>query len=492
MNSSFLSPVPSKSMESVEEGLSLKEKLLRILRSDPFINGLVALAIAVGFFHGWLKIKFPHPVTTFLFDGLLGLALVLTFLKLERRKSFIPPGQIGNALKAFYVVCVLYALLPFGPPLLASVAALRGWCFPTLMFCLGYHLTKSLQQVKAFFYILVILGVLTAAYGLQQSPKEIEQKMKEDENFALRYKFTYYDKGKGERQFRIFSTFISAGVFGMVMAYVAVCAIVLLSAPEANKKERLLLIAATLLMAYAVVLTGARSAFISLGLGFLVIAWHRRNFQNFILIPAAIYVAVKLAASVTGGAAVDRFSTLLKLEDVMARALTPTTLGWNYMMDNLLGGGLGKSGYSVPMFLWDKTGYDEKVWVDGDLGCLMIEMGIVGLLVFGRVVWAALRTSYLSLKHLQGTPLSTVALASAACFVIAIGTFPIGAPFLTIPTGAMVWFFLGTLQKLSDEYQPHSIVQTEPIAAPGAAGKKFLYYRPKADGKTGPRRYPRP
>src|SRR5207247_1554436 len=118
-----------------------------------------------------------------------------------------------------------------------------------------------------------------------------------------------------------------------------VLAIVLLSDPQTSKRERVLLIPATVLMCYAIMLTGARSSFMILALGVFVIAWYRRNFQNFVIIPLAIYLALKLAASSTGGAAAERYSTLLKVEDVMARVFFPTSAGFSFMMDNPFGGG---------------------------------------------------------------------------------------------------------------------------------------------------------
>ncbi len=133
-----------------EAGLSLKERVLVLVQSNPFINSVVALAITVGFFHGWLKIRFPSPVTTFLFDALLCLALALTWFQQGRRESFIPQGPVGQALKIFYVVCCVYLLLPMGVPKIISLAAMRGWCFATLMYFLGYQLKKSINQVKSY------------------------------------------------------------------------------------------------------------------------------------------------------------------------------------------------------------------------------------------------------------------------------------------------------------------------------------------------------
>lgn len=482
---------PRAGVDVTPETLTLREKFLSILHSDPLINGIVAVAVAVGFLHGWLKIRFPHPATTFVFDALLGLALGLTFFNQKRGTPFIPPGPVGAALKGFYLLCFFYLLLPWRPPLLVSAAAIRGWCFATLMFSLGYRLTRGIAQVKGYFYVLILLGLMTAIYGLRQTPEEVEKQMLADENFAERYQNTYYATSKG-RQLRVFSTFISSGAFGGTMAYVTVFAIALLSDPNASRRERLLLTATIGPIAYALVLSGARSALISLAMGFVIIAWYRRNLQNFVLIPTMIVLALRLAAEFTGGSSVERYKSLLNFEEILGRNSVPTMIGWDYVKDNPLGGGLGKSGYSVPFFLGDRAGYRDWVSSDGDLGRLMIEMGFLGLIFFGRVLWASMKTVYGCLKRLQDSPVSTVALASAACFAMAIASFPSGSPFLGIPMGALVWFFLGTLNKLSDEhakgaFKAGSLAEGPVLTAPQ---KRFLYYRPTKNLPSGQRRRP--
>ncbi len=457
---------------------SWKEKVQALLQSNPLINGVMALAITVGFFHGWLKIRFHSPATTFLFDALLSVAMVLSFLKIRRRESFIPAGPIGTALKLFYGVCFLYMFFPGGPPFLISLAAFRGWCFATLMFSLGYQITHDIKQVKSYFYVLILLGLITAIYGLRQTPQEVEKEMEQDENFAERYQNTYYHTTKG-RQLRIFSTFVSSGAFGGTMAYVMIFGIVLLSDPTASKQERFVLTLIILPIALAIVRSGSRSALVSLGFGFLVIAWHRRNLVNFVLIPLCLFLAIKLGFAITGGSAMERYSTLLNFDEVYGRNSLPTRIGWDFMMDDhLFGGGLGKSGYSVPNFLSIRLGYREYFSSDGDLGRLMIELGISGLFFFGNMLYVSGKTVVTILKQLRETEVSTVALSSAACIVMAIASFPSGSPFLGIPMGALVWFFLGTLQKLSDEFAKGSLggVSAETLAA-AKAKNSFREYR---------------
>jgi hypothetical protein len=470
-------PLPRRRPNPIEE-LSLREKILGILKSDRLINLIVLLAITVGFFHGWLKVAYPSPVTTFLFDAALGLALALIYFK--RREPGVPfflQTRVGKALKAFYVLCVLYMFIPGGPPLIVCIASLRGWCFASLMYCLGYHLTQSVAQIKGYFYVLVLLGVITAVYGIRQSPEEIRQRALQDANFAERYKGIYYATSSGKLELRRFSTFVSSGVFGAVMAYVSIFAIVLFTDKSENKMERALMVAAMLPLAYALVLSGTRAALIMLAAGFATIAWYRRRLQTFVVLPIILIFALNYGIESTAGSASERYETLLDKETVVMRMLIPTMIGVRALQENPFGYGLGKSGYSVPFFLAGRTGYNSYITADGDLGCLMIEMGILGVLIFGRALWAAGRTVYDVLMELRETPVATVALASGACIVIAIMIFPIGSPFLGIPTGALTWFFLGTLEKLA------LVVSKEtPAAQPvmdAAPTKRFLYYKPK-------------
>ncbi len=459
---------------------SLAEKFLGFLRSGPVVNGTVALAITGGFFHGWIKNQYSHPAVTLLFDAMLIVALAAVFLQKGSRVSFIPPSSVGKALRLLYFICFIYLVIPFDPPLLVSLAALRGWCFATLTFGLGYHMTRNLAQVKGYFYLLILLGVVVSIYGMFQTPEEIKKLMAEDPDYASRYITSFYASSSGAGQMRTFSTFVSAAAFGGTLANVIIFAVALLSAPEAPKWERRLIFLCVLPMTYGMILSGSRTSLITLGVGLVLIAWYRRNIVNFILIPVALVAAIKIASIATSGAAVERFGEVLKLEDIFYRNWIPFEIGMNYMSENPFGGGLGKSGYSIPAFLKNRTGYREFVQTDGDIGRLMVDFGLVGMLAFGWLLWVGMRTGYQHLKQLHDTPLGTIALPSAACFFMSVIGFPSGSPFLGIPLGVMTWFFLGTLQKLAEEQAKGTFTETapEPTTNPAPPTKKFLYYQP--------------
>jgi hypothetical protein len=267
------------------------------------------------------------------------------------------------------------------------------------------------------------------------------------------------------------------------MAYVAIFCVVLFTEGKGSKIERWTMAAAVLPLSYGMILSGARSSIVTMGFGFAVIAWHRRNIVSFVVFPLCLILALKFGTELTGGAAMDRFSSLLKFEEIYYRNSIPTRIGWEYMLDNPLGGGLGKSGYSVPFFLFGRTGYSDFYTSDGDLGRLMIEMGFVGVFFFGKIMWAAWKTIFDTLNRLRGSPVASLGLASAACFAMSFSSFPSGSPFLSIPMGALTWFFLGTLQKVDELYALETKGTPEVLAEdsdlPQPPPKRFLYYRPK-------------
>jgi hypothetical protein len=91
--------------------------------------------------------------------------------------------------------------------------------------------------------------------------------------------------------------------------------------------------------------------------------------------------------------------------------------------------------------------------VDGDLGRIIVEMGIVGAAVLLAMVWVGIGDSYKWMATLRNTPLGIIGLPAGIYFILAVTSIPTGSPFLGIPTGALLWFFLGALSRLTSDYE---------------------------------------
>jgi hypothetical protein len=430
---------------------------LRLLKTNWWIHAAMLVGVAVGFFHGWLKLVIRSPITTFAVDIFLIIALLGIVVRKDARDRLLPTGAVGSALSGFYILCVGYLFLglaiPGSPPLLLTSVALRGWCFATLMFVVGYHLIRSGDQLRVYFLWIVLLGLVTAIYGIRQTPEDVARIIQAIPELRIQYETQRYVDEAGNLQLRRFSTFISSGAFGGAMSSVAIIALAMFTDANMSKRDRWLFLIAAIPMTYAISLSGARSALISAGIGFLFLLIFRRSFTLLAVAMAVLVIGVALGSSQTGGGALDRIKTLQESGGIWSRFWIPTSIGVEYAAQNPMGGGLGKTGH-LPAFLVGRSGYSDFVQADGDLGRLLIELGVPGLISYGWLLAAAGLQALRGSKQTAGTPNNCLALACSAMFVLSLITFPTGSPFVGIPMGLLVWFFFGATLRLAEQSNP--------------------------------------
>lgn len=443
-----------------------------LLGTAPAANAAVVLAIVIGFFHGWLKLKIRHPVATFLFDLPLLAALAMAFTRLPSAAAWFPPGRAGHAMKCFYgVVAVWFALsmiLPHGAPFLVALAAVRGWVFATLMFGLGYHIVGSHRQLHGYFLIIILLSAATSLYATRQTLEEVEALRALDPYFELMTRGQGYVDDEGRLILRRFSTFISSGAFGGTMAVSLLFLSALLTDRSVGRLEKILLAGLALLIGWGMTLSGARSAVLALALGLLVIAWHRRLSFGMAWLGGAFAAGLLLAIQATEGGVLHRIATL-NLDTIWGRFYVVWAPGVRYLLESgFLGGGLGKAGVGYPMSLSRYLGPFEVWGVDGDLGKTMAELGIVGVFVVAWLLISGLLDGGRILRRRRFDRVGTLALGAVCAFLIAAITFPIGSPFIGIPLGVLTWFFLGAVLRL-DQIEPVGDPRSDRASHPTAA-----------------------
>ena len=471
-------PIRSRSRATPAPKGPWKQMLLSLFSFRPGLHFLVLVAVTVGFFHGWLKLNFRHPATTFAFDALLSAALVVCIMTLPRGTRFFPPHPITRAILSFYVVVLFYAFIPSDIPWLGRIASLRGWCFPPLLFVLGFHMTHSSSQVKGFFLVLIALGVITGVYGIRQSPAEIAKQMREDRYFAQRYVGAAYGTDQGRVAMRHYSTFISAGAFGGVMAFVSSIALVMMVDASTKRAAKILLAGALLAMCYGIILSGSRSPVVHMALTVGLIAWYRRNLAIPVLAGGAVYLALVWANEFTMGAAGERFATLADKDVLGGRFAVPFLSAYASLVEAPLGTGLGTSSYSIPFFLVASLGRSIFRGAEGDLCCVAVDMGIIGVILFYRILWYVGVTTYRCLRQAAARDDFMVPLAVTSAILPTVIASPVGSPFLGIPTGALTWFFVGCMLKLhtlAETVDPPAAAAPPPV--PPGPPKRFLYRR---------------
>ncbi len=501
MQVSVVSPRPALRGTLVEEGLAIPEagqrslgfgQLRQFFQHDKLVNFLMVLTIIVGFFHGWLKIKFRANWVTFAFDLPLTAAWLLTVAAVGRGRRLFPDCNMSRVLIALTVIGIAYTILPFGVPLVISLASFRAWCFIPLIFLIGYHITRSVRQIEVYLWLLTILGLVTSIYGVFfQSVDEVLEMMKNDPELQFRLANQFYADSHGIGTFRRFSTFVSSASFGGTMAYCATFAVSRLAHPGCSWPERLFLGLASTVMSYGIVMSGSRSAMTSLAVGLGFAIWYRRGGLALLLAPALIGAGLLLGISKLGGGIADRFATLFDPEVILQRLYIVLSPGWENLAQYPMGGGLGRSGHGVPVIMYSSERLAEMRSIDGDMGRIVVDMGIIGLIIFILLVVVGLTDAFQWMKKLRDSPLGVVGLPAGSMFILASLQLTYGSPFLAIPNGVLLWFFLGSMRRLVEDYDKYKTIAGETAADSAPQFASFimpsrvmpLYQQPKRAAK---------
>jgi hypothetical protein len=453
---------PARPMPGVvPEGSARKEgaiigfiKLVWSLLRERFLaNMLFLVAMVIGFIHGWLKMKYRMGWITFAYDAPMLLALVLVLFQLKRGDPLFPDCKVSSSLKLLLGFAALYAVLPFGVPMLVSLAALRGWCFAPLMMLLGYHLVRSVRQMEIFVFMVLLLGTGTAIYGsFFQSVEEIKAMMELDPELEFRLRNTFYATKSGVSEFRRFSTYVTAAVFGGTMAICTTIAVSWLMMPKAGWIQRIVLLGCGGMCAYAMLLTGSRTSLVLTILGVVLGGVFRKGGLKLMVVPAGLLGLLLIGLLISGSSRLERFSTLLNPDEVLGRVAIVVRPAFSLLVEYPIGGGLGRSAHGIPAVLLSRIDRFDIRTTDGDIGRIISDMGICGLVVYLVMLHAGLSDSIKWLLKLRESNLAAIASPIGVVFILGLAQVITGSPYLGIPAGMLLWILFGGLRRMVEEY----------------------------------------
>jgi hypothetical protein len=426
----------------------LSARLNALFGESMAANWLFLMAIAIGFFHGWIKYKYTGLVSTFAFDLPLTLALAVALTGAAKDAWFPAANPIATQLKVLCGVAVAYALIPLGVPLLAALAAFRAWVVIPLVFLLGYHVTRSVRQIEILLFLVMVLCAITVYFGARQTPEEIRAMMAANPDLARRLSGTFFANADGSGGLRAFSTFVSAGAFGGTLSTGGIIAFAYVTQPKVKPVLRLLYAAVLGLCLYGINLSGARTAIAMLLMGIIASAWSRQRIVAYVVIPGAALSVLGLGA-LMDTARLERFSAILNPMEWWGRLAIVIGPGISSLTDLPLGGGLGRSGHGVPYVFGSILPPWDVRMVDGDLGRIAVDFGLPGLCFFAALFFAGIRESVRWMVRFRNTSLQILSICSGAVFVIAVINVGTGSPFLGVPGGALTWFLLGSMSRLA-------------------------------------------
>ncbi len=445
---------------------------------SPIGNLCIVSALIIGFYHGWLKRAHPGALSTFSYDIPLIFGLAVAYKSLPARQSLFSNSRTSIALRFVLSLCVLYTLVPTDVPWLVKLASLRGWIFIPLIFIVGYRIISTPRQMFLFSALIVFLCISVSIYGALQDPADYINLESEDVGLMKTVNGSTYQKEGGGSGFRVFSSFVAPGAFSATMVFGIIIGVGHSTQPRLGFYERLFWIAGIVMSLYGVFISGSRSSIITALIGTIAIVWMRGILFKVLLAIAAFAVLGSRFLADSQAIDLDRLQSAFSLYEISGRTwivIYPTFLA---LLEYPLGQGVGHATHGVPVILYYLLSRFEPTMIDGEMGHAAVDLGLVGLVVYLIMIIRAVQDSIVWAKSLRGNVSESDAIITAALWIVTVPSFVTGAPFLHVPTGAILWCYLGGLNRICDERfggeggKPYRKLKTNPI--PLNTGKPIL------------------
>jgi hypothetical protein len=432
---------------------NLRNTWTDIFRSDTLVHLCLLLSIAAGCFQGYLKDRFAGPVPYLLSDGAFLAGAFFWFASLVVfRRGFEGPRRTVAVVLGLVAVPFLYLVLA-AAPLPIELAGLRAWSVMPVACLIGMSVVRTPGHVRAYIGWIVLLCVVTAIYGIRQYQIGPAAALSVSDLATERRQFGVLLAGGGRRE-RVPSLF-HLHVPGALRGDDGVR-----DAPRGGRRHlpqrggplARAVRAAAALFFQGMTVSGTRAGLVTLLVGLVVIARFRRLDWRVVVLTAPLLLAAHFASILTSGRAFERFSSVVVREGLLwAYVVGPVSIAWQSLQEAPFGLGLGRTGVGVPYRWAISMPKNFFVWSDGDIGRAAIEMGLVGLLLVGVILFFLLPVAYRSVRTLLDGDRDgeDVAFGVGALVLSTGGLVLIGSPLSSVPHGIVWWFLLGALIKLA-------------------------------------------
>lgn len=233
------------------------------------------LIVALGFLVPFLK-RLDHTMPyTLLIDATLGMMVLGVFIKqIYPRDWSFARTPVLLAVAVWLGYCLFQLVNPSlssGLAWLYSVRSLGGYW---LLVLVGLFALQREKTIRGWLHFLLGASTLVALYGLWQYSNGFQL-------FELSWLYRNPEQFRdviGESSFRIFSVLTTPGAFGITMAIGSILALSFAVEKRRTTIERALFWGATWLMLTGVLLSGSRTAFVMVPVGYsflILLTWQR-------------------------------------------------------------------------------------------------------------------------------------------------------------------------------------------------------------------------
>lgn len=365
--------------------------------------GISALMMILPFVLGFLVLVFLNPRVGYIFfiiycfvipglgrhipgpqfglgqDGLL----VLTWLGVIFHRSGKFRGRhLNNDLVWIAIIWLIITVLQIANPERPSIT---GWFYEmrsaslywVLSIPLAFLVFNKKSDIDLFLYIIIILSLLGALYGMKQL--YLGTDAAENQWLADGAAKTHILFGN----LRVFSFYTEAGQFGASQAQLAIMCIILAAGPH-NFSKRVFYGICGLFIFYGMLISGTRGALMALVGGafvFLILSKKLKVLIIGVIIGAGFFGILKFTNIGSNSAEIVRLRTALDPEDASFRVrLENQKILKDYLASKPIGSGVGTSGMWGVKYNSDK--FIAQIPPDSLYVKIWVMYGVIGLIIW--------------------------------------------------------------------------------------------------------------
>ena len=481
--------------------LIIEDNPLRLYSAGLVVLGTVALLAilknwrrGVYCFVAWIAVEdlirkyLGNNMIVYFAKDFLALALYLSFFITRRStltKLYRPPFLI--TFLVFFWYCVIQALNPASTSIFYGLMGLKLCFFYAPLLLVGHALVDSEKELRRFFFFNSVLILVVAAFGIAQSilghtflnPGVIQEDIR---GLSTLYRVSPIT---GLVAYRPTSFFVSAGRFQNFLLVSWILALGFGGFLLMRKQTgRLLGFTTVGIVAAASLMAASRGVFLGTLASAMVFApaviwgasWAAEQRIRVLraVQRAAVFVAIALAILV-GIFPQEVASRLAIYIETLTPYSSKSELGlrsWDYPLQNFVaafdyprwpyGYGIGTASLGVQYVTRIMHAPPMNIGVENGYGQLLIELGIVGLLLWILLAYAITRSAWRAAKNLRGTvwfPIGFAIFWYAFLVVFPMSYYGFIA-YQDFVINAYFWLILGILFRVSEFPGNRRIAQT--------------------------------
>lgn len=427
---------------------SLVETPQAYQRSHP-ADLLIVLLLVLSFFLGPLKLLGISWLSYLAADGLAALILlVVLWDRVSARRPLLAASPLSVPLILLAGFCVLELLNPEAP-FIRSLLGLRSWLLYLSFYLVGLYTLRSERQVDRLYSVLLVLGTVTAAYGIYQWQAGPESFAGWSDYYGQYARLTW--SAHSGAVFRAFSTFVMPGAFGGNMSLLMLLAFGVIISSRFRARWRVVAAVAFFAMGVGIAASGSRGPIVQLLLaGMVALGFIQGVRRKVSVVFKAIVMggtAAVLVVFLIGPVISERFTTIFDPQAFFWKWFGPFMDGIRIAQEHPFGMGMGFTA-GVPQFISSPVIQNlPTMSIDSGYGSAAAELGILGLGLFMYFAFKVGIEGFRAWRRLPASRLRDL-LFGPALFA---ATFPLVSvifqPQATLPSSIYFWLLIGMLMR---------------------------------------------